>query len=80
MKNLWKKLKLWFIKNWNILKKWLEKYWMIIVNYLIIFISYSIVFGHDEVVWAQFLLGIWMFTSIAYAMFKIFMKGKKISK
>jgi len=65
IKAIWEKLKAWFKKNW-----------MIIVNYLIIFISYSIIYGKDGVVGAEALLGLWLFASAAYGMYKIFMKKK----
>jgi hypothetical protein len=57
------KIKAWFIKNW-----------FMIVNYLVIFISYSIIYGHEGVVFAEFFLGIWMFLSVAYGAFKWFIK------
>lgn len=65
IKAIWEKLKAWFKKNW-----------MIVVNYLIIFISYSIIYGKDDVVGAEALLGLWLFASAAYGMYKIFMKKK----
>ena len=59
------KLKVWFLKNW-----------FMIINYLVIFISYSIIYGHEEVVFAEVFLGLWMFASIAYGVFKLFTKSK----
>lgn len=63
MKNLIEKIKAWFGKNW-----------MIVVNYLVIFISYSNIYGKDGVVFAEVLLGLWLFASAAYGMYKLFMK------
>lgn len=57
------KLKTWFIKNW-----------FIIVNYLVIFIAYSIIYGVEGVVFAEVLLGLWIFVSVAYGGYKLFIK------
>jgi hypothetical protein len=65
IKAIWEKLKAWFKKNW-----------MIVVNYLIIFISYSIIYGKEGVVGAETLLGLWLFASAAYGGYKLFMKKK----
>ena len=59
------KLKTWFLKNW-----------FVIVNYLVIFVSYSIIYGKDGVVFAELLLGLWLFTSVAYGGYKWFTKKK----
>ena len=62
----------------NKIIEFLKKNWTIIINYLIIFISYSIVYNHPEVVWAEFLLGIWLFVSAGFGLYKWFMgKPKK---
>lgn len=82
MKKLWEKILAWLSAKWNALKAWfiakrlpwLKKNWMIIVNYLVIALAYNNIFGKDGVVFAQFLLGIWIFTSIAYAGYKLFVK------
>lgn len=63
LKAIWSKLKLWFIKNW-----------FIIVNYLVIFIAYSIIYGVEGVGFAEVLLGLWLFVSAAYGGYKLFMK------
>jgi len=63
MKKLIAKLKAWFIKSWTI-----------ITNYLVILGAYSIVYGHEEVVWAEVLLAIWMLVSAGYGGYKLFMK------
>lgn len=55
------KIKAWFIKNW-----------FFVVNYLVIFISYSIIYGVEGVVFAELLLGLWMFASVAYGGYKWF--------
>lgn len=57
------KIKAWFIKNW-----------FFVVNYLVIFISYSIIYGVEGVVFAELLLGLWMFASVAYGGYKWFTK------
>ena len=54
---MWERIKAWFIKNW-----------FIIVNYLVIFISYSVIYGKDGVVFAEVLLGLWLFVSAAYGL------------
>lgn len=58
------------------IKAWFKKNWMIVLNYLIIFISYSIIFGKEGVVGAEVLLGLWLFASAAYGAYKWFMKKK----
>lgn len=63
LKAIWLKLKSWFLKNW-----------FIIVNYLVIFIAYSIIYGVEGVVFAELLLGLWLFVSVAYGGYKWFMK------
>ena len=86
-KKIWEKIKTWFLKKWNQFKTWfinkplpwLKENWMIIGCYAVIFISYSIIYGHDDVVWAETLLGLWMFASVAYGAFKLFMKDTKKS-
>ena len=77
MKKLWEKIKAWFIKIFGIIKTWFIKNWLLFVNYLVVFISYSIIYGHEDVVWAELLLGLWIFVSIGYAGWKIFMTPKK---
>jgi hypothetical protein len=61
---------------WDKIKDWFKKNWMIVVNYLVIFLAYSICYGKDGVVGAEVLLGLWLFASAAYGMYKIFMKKK----
>lgn len=70
MKKLWEKIKAWFIKIFGIIKTWFIKNWLLFVNYLVVFISYSIIYGHEDVVWAELLLGLWIFVSIGYAGWK----------
>lgn len=65
IKAIWEKIKAWFKKNW-----------MIVVNYLVIFIAYSIIYGKDGVVVAEALLGLWLFASAAYGAYKWFIKKK----
>jgi hypothetical protein len=63
MRKLWEKVKAWFLKNW-----------LMVVNYLVILIAYSNVQGKDGVVLAEVLLGLWIFTSVAYGGYKWFKK------
>lgn len=75
MKNLWNKLKMWFIENvWNKMKAWFIDNWLFVINYLVIFLSYIIVYDHEEVVFAELILGLWLFVSVGYLFYKIFMK------
>jgi len=82
---MFKKIADWFTKIWTAVKNWFTvaypvvKTWVIanlfmIINYIVIFFSYNIVFGHEDVVVAETLLGLWIFASIAYAAFKAFLK------
>jgi len=64
-KPFFQKIKAWFIKNW-----------FMIVNYLVIFIAYNIVYGHEEVLFAEVLLGLWLFFSVAFTIYKWFMRKK----
>jgi len=64
---MWEKIKEWFLKSYGVVKGWFLKNWLLIVNYIVIFLSYSITYGHDDVVFANVLLGLWLFVSIAYA-------------
>lgn len=65
MKSLIDKIKAWFLKNW-----------FMVVNYLVIFIAYSIVYDKEGVTVAELLLGLWLFFSAAYAGYKWFTKKK----
>ncbi|MBN1214173.1 MAG: hypothetical protein JXA99_01900 [Candidatus Lokiarchaeota archaeon] len=56
------------------IKNWFIKNWFMIVNYLIIFSAYSIVYGKLDI--ASVLLGLWLFVSVAYAGYKWFIKKK----
>jgi len=60
---MFEKVKIWFLENW-----------FTIVNYLVIFISYSIIYGKEGVVFAEVLLGLWLFASASYGLYKLFMK------
>jgi len=57
-----------------IVKDFLLKYWMIIVNYLVVVITYSNVYGNENLVGTETILGLWIFVSIAYGVYKIFIK------
>ena len=71
---MWEKIKTWFIAKWTQLKNWFKKNWFMIVNYLVIVLSYNNVYGKEDAVFAELLLGLWIFTSIAYVMWKLFKK------
>ena len=58
---------------------WLKQHWMHLINYLVIIIAYSIIYGHTDIVWAEFLLGIWLFVSAAFAGYRWFNKKPKIN-
>ena len=64
---MWKKIKTWFLKNCVVVKGWFIKNWLLIMSYVVIFLSYSITYGYDDVVFANVLLGLWLFISIGYA-------------
>ena len=84
MKKLWKKFVAWLLakltalKAWFIAKPWawFKKNWFMIVNYLVIILAYSNIYDKDGVVWAEVLLGLWIFASIGYAGWKWFNKPK----
>lgn len=61
---------------WEKIKSWFKKNWMIVVNYLVIFIAYSIIYGKDDTLLAEALLGLWLFISAAYGAYKWFIKKK----
>jgi hypothetical protein len=67
-------LKAWLLRVLLKLKIWFPKNWMTVVNYLVIFIAYSIIYGKPGVVWAEVLLGLWIFVSLAYGLYKLFIK------
>ncbi len=84
-KKIWEKIKTWLAKLWNQVKTWfmtkilpwLKENWAVFGSYVVIFIAYTIVYGHDDVVWAELILALWMFASVAYVGFKLFFKGAK---
>jgi hypothetical protein len=63
MKKLYKKSINWALKNW-----------MAILNFFIIIISYFIVYDHDEVAFAETILGIWVIISMGYFVHETFIK------
>jgi len=69
-----KKVKDTCISLFNKFIAWFKKNWFMIINYIVILLSYSIVYGHEEIVVAETLLGLWIFTSIAYGAYKWFIK------
>lgn len=66
MKNLIEKIKTWILSTWLKLKTWFIKNWFVIINYVIIFVAYNIIYGHEGVAFAEVLLALWMLVSVAY--------------
>ena len=77
MKNLLMMIKAWLVKVGLSLKVWSVANWFMIVNYVIILASYNIVYDHDDVRYAELLLGLWIFASVAYGGYKWFIKKNK---
>jgi len=78
LKMWWTNVILVFIlKIWNICKNWVIKNWFYIVNYAVVFFAYTDITGKEDVVWADFLLGFWIFISIGIIGYKIFTKKTK---
>jgi len=71
MKKLWEKIKTWFMGK---PLTWLKKNWFMLANYFVIVLAYNNVYGKEGVGLAEVLLGLWIFTSIAYTGYKWFMK------
>jgi hypothetical protein len=79
MKNLWQKFVEWFLTKpwaWFLTKPWawLMKNWFIIINYIVILLAYDNIYGKNGVVFAEVLLGLWIFASVGYAGWKWFNK------
>lgn len=88
-KKLWEKFKAWLLAKWAVIKAWviakpwawLKKNWFMVVNYLVIGLAYNSIYGKEGVVGAEVLLGLWIFFSITYGGYKLFMKkGEKKCK
>lgn len=83
-KNLWKKIKAWLLVKWNTLKAWfiakpwvwVKKNYFMIANYFVIVLTYNNIYGKEGVTFAEVLLGLWIFTSIAHAGWKWFNRKK----
>ena len=74
MKNLWEKIKAWLLAKWAVLKVWFKANWMVVVNYLVILLAYNNVYGKEGTGFAEVLLGLWIFVSAAYGLYKLFSK------
>jgi hypothetical protein len=74
---MFQNIKTWFLSIWEKVKTWLITNWFTIVNYIVIFIVYSLIYGKDGVGFAELLLGLWLFTSAAYGGYKWFMSSTK---
>ena len=61
----------------NKIKNWMINNWMPIVNFFIIIISYLIVKDHEEVAFAETILGLWIIFSMGYFIYDTFFKHKK---
>jgi len=53
---------------------WIKKNWFMIVNYIVIVLAYNNIYGKTNAEFAEVLLGLWIFTSVAYAGWKLFIK------
>jgi hypothetical protein len=81
-KKLWEKIKAWLLAKWTAFKAWFiakplawfKKNWFMVVNYLVIVLAYNNVYGKEGAGFAEVLLGLWIFASIAYAGWKWFTK------
>lgn len=77
LKELWLKFKTWVLQKalpW--LKAFVLKHWFMIINYFVIVVAYDIIYGKDDVIWAELLLGLWIFASLGIAGYKWFTKPK----
>jgi len=77
LKELWLKFKTWVLQKalpWA--KAFVLKHWFMIINYFVIVVAYDIIYGKDDVIWAELLLGLWIFASIGIAGYRWFTKPK----
>ena len=77
MKKLWEKFVAWLktvVLPWA--KAFVLKHWFMIINYFVIVVAYDIIYGKDDVIWAELLLGLWIFASIGIAGYRWFTKPK----
>lgn len=66
MKNLYNNMKNWALNNW-----------MAILNFFIIILSYLIIHYGQQVLFAEAILGSWIFISMGYFFYDTFIKNKK---
>ena len=65
------------MKNFLIkVKDFIVKNWFLIINYLVIIISYSNVYDKDDLLGTEALLGLWIFVSVAYGGWKWFSRPR----
>jgi len=58
---------------------WLTKNWLEIINLIVLFIMYSIIYEKPNMVWAEVIGGLWIFVLLVYYIFfKLF--GFKLPK
>jgi len=58
------------------IKNWLVKNWFNLVNFIVLFTSYSIIFGVEKALYAEVLLGLWIMVNVGYFGYKWFTKKK----
>jgi hypothetical protein len=82
MKKIWEKIKTWLLAKWVAIKKWVlpkwgavkewfKNNWMITISYVVIFTAYSMIY-EKGVPGAETILGLWLFISAAYGMYRLF--------
>lgn len=58
------------------IKNWFVKNWFNLLNFIVLFVSYSIIFGIEGALYAEVLLGIWIMVNVGYFGYKWFIKKK----
>lgn len=74
MKKILEKIKLLVMPIYEKIKAWFEKNWFMVINYIILFAAFNIVYGKEGVVLAEVLIALWLFFSVGYAGWKWFNK------
>lgn len=69
---IWCNIKEKSIYMFNIIKKWVMNNLFFILNYFVIISAYLICYG--KCVYAETILGLWIFISIVYKMYKLYTK------
>ena len=77
MKNLLNSIKAFLInKAWP----WIKTNCIQIINFLVIFITYSMVYGKTGLSVVELILGVWLFVLLAYYIFWKLLKVEKMFK